>query len=346
MSQLYKSIIRPLLFSLPPEAAHRLGKAMLRYEWPWRLMRDRLHVRDERLRARLGGLQLSNPVGLAAGFDKNAEALRGLQHLGLGYLTVGSILPAPRPGNPKPRLIRYVDKESMLNCYGLPSDGLEACVRRLAALSRRQTPIIANIDAPTLPLYLRSFEAVEPHVDAVEIGIQCPNNQDDQGDFHEAVNFERLLAEVMQRRRKPVFVKILSYQDEAQRQNRLELAERAVRSGVDGITIPGSWRQQEPRLSIGYGHSSGRMLFRKTIETVRDLHSITRGRIAIKANGGIFTGEDAYEALAAGATSVELLTSFVYEGWDVATRINRELVSILARNRLPSVHGVRELVSA
>ncbi len=348
MSVLYTSLLRPLLFQLPAEAAHDIGKATLKHAFPWNVLSRMFRVDDPRLHTRVGGLELSSPVGLAAGFDKNAEALAGLDHLGFGYLTVGSILPTERPGNAKPRLIRYPDKESMLNCYGLPSDGLERCAQRLEAFraTRPRTPVIANIDSPSEESYLKSFARVEPYVDAVEFGVQCPNNPDDHGEFHNHAAFESLLKSALKVRTKPVFVKIVSYQDEKQRQNRLELVEIAASLGVDGITVPGAWRQPEPKLSMGYGHSSGHMLFSKTLQTVRDVYSITRGRVAIKANGGIFTGDEAFQVLAAGASTVELLTGFVYRGWDVAERINRELLALLDEHRVPEVRRVREFAMA
>src|SRR5579871_3483706 len=348
MSALYESLLRPLLFSLPAETAHEIGKFALRGDFPWNVVASARQPRDARLRTTLRRLELASPVGLAAGFDKNGEALNGLQHLGYGYLTVGSILPARRTGNPRPRLIRYPDRQSLLNCYGLPSHGLEACVSRLRHFAARapRTPVIANIDAPSTDLYLRSFDAVEPHVAAVELGMQCPNNTEDHGEFHNPRVFETLLKAVLARRRKPVFVKILSFQDDEQKNNRLELAAIAARLGVDGITLPGTWRQNEPGLSLGYGHSSGHMVFAKTLQTVRDLHAVTRGRIAIKANGGIFNGEEAFQVLAAGASAVEILTAFVYRGWDVAARINRELMAVLDREGVRELREIRELASA
>src|SRR5689334_6690072 len=169
----YQRFLRPLLFRLPGETPHELGKLTLRSALPWRRLAKQLRVTDERLATRVGSLDLVNPIGISAGLDKNAEALPGLMQLGFGAITVGSILPEPRPGNPKPRLIRYPAEQSMLNCYGLPSLGLEAC---LANLRRKRestgTKVIANIDAPTVDFYLRSFDAVQDHVDAIELGLQ------------------------------------------------------------------------------------------------------------------------------------------------------------------------------
>src|ERR1051325_2326187 len=119
----YERFLRPVLFRLPGEVAHDLGKLTLRTSLPWRWLGRGLCVDDPRLSTEVGGLALANPVGVSAGLDKKAAALPGLMHLGVGAVTVGSILPDRRPGNPKPRLIRYPEQETLLNCYGLPSLG-------------------------------------------------------------------------------------------------------------------------------------------------------------------------------------------------------------------------------
>src|SRR5690606_30177263 len=123
-------------------------------------------------------------------------------------------------------------------------------------------------------------------VAGVEIGTQCPNNQDDNGEFNTRDALEKVLAQAAQFRRKPLFVKLLPYGNEAERQNRLELAELAAHYQVDCICLPGTWRVPTEQLSLGYGQASGRMVFEKTLETVKDLATVTRGKIAIKANGG------------------------------------------------------------
>jgi dihydroorotate dehydrogenase len=337
LSNLYKSIVRPLLFALPGEASHELGKLALHSALPWKWMPG-LRVADPRLKTRLGGLELDNPVGLSAGFDKNADVLTGLQQLGFGYLTAGSILPEWRSGNPKPRLLRYPEEESLRNCYGLPSLGLDACVAKLAATPRVPgVRIVANIDAPTVDLYLRSFETIQPHVDAIELGLQCPNNTDDDGFIHEPRNFERLLQGVAQRRKVPVFFKTAFYDSEADKQNRLELMDIAIRYKLDAIVTPGIWKMEEPGLSLGIAATSGRITFERNLNVVRTLASAARGRIAIKSNGGIFSGADAFAVLSAGASSVELLSGFVYEGWGVAAKINHELLAIMDSHKIQDI---------
>jgi dihydroorotate dehydrogenase len=338
----YERFMRPLLFRLPGETAHELGKLALRSALPWRRLGRGLRIADPRLETRVGDLRLSNPVGVSAGLDKNAEALPGLMQLGFGAITVGSILPEPRPGNPKPRLIRYPAEQSMLNCYGLPSIGLERC---LVHLRRRRdvtgTKVIANIDAPTVDLYLRSFAAVQDLVDAIELGLQCPNNRDDSGEMHEPRNFERLLEGVAARKRKPVLVKMGFYVTEAERQNRLELVEIAARYGLDGVVIPGIYKKDDERVSLGVGATSGRVTFARNLATVRDVVDAARGRISVKSNGGVFSGADAFQVLAAGAVAVDVLTAIVYRGWEAASLINRELLAEMDRHGVSSLAALR-----
>jgi dihydroorotate dehydrogenase len=338
----YERFLRPALFRLPGETAHGLGRLALRSSRPWRNLGRRLRVADSRLETAVGGLSLWNPVGVSAGLDKNAAALPGLMHLGFGSITVGSILPERRTGNPKPRLIRYPAEESMLNCYGLPSIGLERCLANLR--NRRDatgTRVIANIDAPTVDLYLRSFSAVQDTVDAIELGLQCPNNRDDSGEMHEPKNFERLLRGVAACKLKPVFVKMGFYVTNVERQNRLGLVEMAARYGLDGVVIPGIFKKEDPRVSLGIGATSGRVTFARNLATVRDVVDAARGRIAVKSNGGVFSGTDAFQVLAAGAIAVDVLTAIVYRGWEAASRINRELLAEMDRQGVDSLAALR-----
>jgi dihydroorotate dehydrogenase len=289
----------------------------------------------------VGAFPLSNPVILSAGFDKSGTSLSGLDQLGFGAITIGSILPSYRPGNPRPRVLRLPDQLSLMNCYGLPSDGLDVVLARLKAhaAGARNTPVIANIDAPDVESYLRSFDAVSPYVDAIELGLQCPNNGDDDGALHKPKNFENLLIEVNKRRTKPVFAKILSYSNEEERGNRLELVRVATQYQIDGVVIPGNWRRPEARLAMGVGTTSGRITFDRALQNVKDIYAITQGKIGIKANGGVFSGEDALEMLLAGASSVDVLTGFVFRGWSVARKICAELIEAMDKR------GIGELSS-
>jgi len=340
---LYEPILRPLLFCLKPETAHQLAQAALGHELPWRLLAA--GETDPRLRTRVGTLELASPIGLAAGFDKNGDAVPGLQHLGFGYLAIGSIRPQASGGNPRPRLIRYPETESLGNCYGLPSAGLEACVAKFRALRARNlhTKLIANINAETVEDYVRCVGALAPYADAVELALRCPNRSDHLS-IYPFDDLMTLLGEI--RRRSPdtpAFVKLPPYFDDAERDNRMELVELAIELGLTGVVVPGNWSIPEPRLSRGQASLSGRVTFERNLKIVSEVASVARGRIAIKASGGVSTGEEALQILTAGATLIDILTAFVYRGWNAATRINRELVALMEQRRIDDLRALRPI---
>jgi dihydroorotate dehydrogenase len=340
-TSLYERVVRPMLFRLEPETAHRLGQAVLRHDFPWRALS--CAASDPRLRTRVGDLDLASPIGLAAGFDKNGDSVRGLQHLGFGYLTIGSILPQANAGNPRPRLIRYPETESLGNCYGLPSDGLDSCAAKFRSMAARglKTKLIANINADTVADYLRCIAALAPYADGVELALRCPNRSDHQS-LYPLVDLEELLTPIRQRwPGKAVFVKLPPYANDVERQNRMELVELSIRLGLAGLVIPGNWSIPEPRLSRGLGSLSGRVTFSRNLATVRDVAAVARGRIAIKSSGGVSSGEEALQILSAGATMIDILTAFVYRGWATAAAINAELAALLDQRRLDSLQALQ-----
>ncbi len=324
---LYRTL-RPALFRLDPETAHRLALPVLASARASRLLGGGPFT-DARLATRLGDLSLTNPVGLAPGFDKHAQMVAGLSQLGFGYLTLGTVLPDRRLGNPRPRIVRRPRQRAMVNSMGLPSHGLEPFARRLERLRAAATfrvPIIASIGALDEDGYLRVLCRVQPLVDAVEINLRCNNNVDDTGDFLRPDTFERLLRRVMAERRVPVHVKVTEWNDEAEHRDRIEIVKRSLALGATAFSTSSVLREDEPGLSMGRGNLTGAPLLERTIATVRELRQIVGDRAAIRARGGISTAADARRALDAGATTVELFTAFMYEGWKVARRINEGLL--------------------
>src|SRR5882757_7432920 len=162
----YRKVARPLLFRLSGDRSHAAGQFALRASAPWRVLAalEGLQVDDARLRTQFAGVDLPNPVGLAAGFDKNCELIGALSCLGFGFVTVGSIMPEPRTGNPFPRLVRYPETQSLADAMGVPSKGLAYCVERLCQASKRRVPLFANVGGFSAETIAASFFAVEPHV--------------------------------------------------------------------------------------------------------------------------------------------------------------------------------------
>jgi dihydroorotate dehydrogenase len=331
--------LRPLLFQLSPDRSHALARAALRFGLPWRMLAaaSGLVIADARLRTRFAGVELPNPVGLAAGFDKNCELIASLSCLGFGFITVGSIMPQPRPGNPYPRLARYPQTESLADSMGVPSRGRDYCVEHLSRFHPHPVPLFANIGGFSADEIATSFAAVELHVDGVEISLMCPNLKPGEA-FDEIALLRDVLARI-EGRRKPAIVRVPN--DTVRSSDRLaELVERCVEAGVEGLKVAGGRTVMEPGLGTGQGTLHGRATFETALANVENTARLARGRIAIKGNGGVSGGADAVALLRAGATCVDLYSAFIYQGWDIARRINRELLESLERATMTSVSGL------
>ena len=342
----YKLLLRPLLFRLPPEAARKVVDLGLGRHNLWRALAPALRVRDARLATDLCGLPLENPVGLAAGFDKDCQLLPSMAAMGFGYLVAGTVTESPRPGNPKPRLLRHVSEESLVNALGFPNKGLEHAARRLelAQGTLGDTQLAVSVSGTTTEEIARCHKRLEPLVDAVELNISSPNTEGLRA-FHEPQTLSDLIGRVDEVRAKPLIVKLPPYfspslasrSREDTRERVMSMVRVCVESGVSALTVANSRPTIEPRLSTGAGGLSGKMVFSDMLRMVADVKAEVGGRLAVNACGGIFTGADAWKALKAGASTVQLYTGLVYRGPGIVRQINRELVSIMERENTESV---------
>ena len=341
----YKKLIRPLLFKLDPETAHNLAKVVLGRPWLTRVLAGcDLSVQDRRLEVHLGRLKLANPVGLGAGFDKDGEMIGALRRLGFGYIVVGSVMCRQRPGNPRPRMIRDLEAEGLFSCMGLPSKGLDYAAMQLGRLTPGAVPLIINFNAEEFGDYLKCAEALPKLGDAIEISLFCPNRGQDAGEFLEPERARVLLKEVARRTSKPIFVKMPGYLAEDERKKRLDLIAAVIDCGAEGITVTPKTLMKQEALSMGQGTFTGRPAFGKMLKIVRDVFEMTEGRCHLKASGGIFSAEDAFRAIGAGATVVEMVTGFGFEGWRIARNINLGLLGLLDRSGIESVTALRGTV--
>jgi dihydroorotate dehydrogenase len=323
----YRRVVRPLLFGLPADRGHDLAQAAMRLPGAGRLMGAGGRVDDPRLATSLAGLALRNPVGLAPGLDKNGSMLKGLRHLGFGYIVVGSATLAARRGNPRPRLVRYPDRRSLANSMGLPNRGVDRLVEVLRGRQAGDVPVIASVCGFTPDETLALVEKVAPYASGVEIGLVCPNTTDSVR-MRELENFTRLAKELPRDLQGPLFVKLPPDHSPQERAFLLDLADVCVEYGIDGVCISGGREMLEPKLAVGRGSLAGRATYAAALDSVTAVAVHTKGRLAIKASGGIFTGEDAAAMLRAGATTVEVYSAFVFEGPQVASTINRGLLRL------------------
>jgi dihydroorotate dehydrogenase len=351
---LYRRVLRPVLFSLPPETAHALGMAALRIWGRWTRRRP---VDDPRLRVTLGAgadaLTFDTPVGLAAGFDKDGEAVAGLAALGFGFLEVGTVTPRPQPGNAGARLFRFPAARALINRMGFNNAGAEALSARIDG--KFAVPIGVNIgknkDTPNERAaedYLACLERLYDRADFFVVNVSSPNTpglRDLQAGGTLAALLRTLrekadaLAAARPGRRRPLlFVKVSP--DESDYQG---IVDAAVGARFDGIVATNTTRDRSglPPGAPAEGGLSGAPLKARSTEIVRDLSRRAGGRLAIIAAGGVFTPEDAYEKILAGASLVEVYTGFVYEGPGMVRRLSRRLGKLLARGGFANVAEAR-----
>ena len=341
----YESLLRPLLFTLPPEKAQKVADSALK-AWPlWRALTHVGAVSSPRLRTRVGGLPLDNPIGLAAGYDKNCETLPGLASLGFGYITCGTITLEPRPGNPGVRVLRDSPRHALINSLGFPGQGLRQAAERIASDRRFAggVPIVASVSGTEIADIVTCHRTLEPLVDAIEINISSPNTANLRV-FHDPGVLAELLDALGESRHKPLFVKMPPFPTRKDAPDRhdlaLSLADVCASKGVDALTVSNTQPTRDDRLGVGSGGLSGRPIFGQMLRMVRETRERVGEYTGINASGGIFTAWDAWQALMAGADSVQVLTGFVYRGPGIARDISAGLDRMVQLQGLNSIASV------
>ena len=336
----YKTLIKPLLFNLPPETAQAAAHFALKQRPLWRAASPLLRTDNARLGVNLAGIPIRNPVGIAAGYDKDCEILPALSDIGFGYITCGTITETPRIGNPSPRVVRYPQDDALANSLGFPSKGLEHAARQLEQAQPHlgDAPIVASVSGVTPDEIARCHARLEPLAAAIELNISSPNTLGLRV-FQQPDDLASLLDLLNRDRRKPLFVKLPPYLDlpstggEA-KENVLALARVCVERGVDALTVSNTWPIRESRLAVGTGGLSGKPVFADMIQMVADIRAEVGDRIAINACGGIFSGQDALTAIDAGATTVQILTALIYRGPGIVRRINEQMLALMDADRV------------
>lgn len=335
-------LLRPLLFALPPETAHGLALTALRL----RFLPPARQPASAALRVQAFGLTFDNPVGLAAGFDKNAHAIDAALAQGFGFVEAGTVTPKPQAGNPRPRLFRLEEDEAIINRLGFNNKGVEAFV---ANLRRPRAGIVgANIGRnrdtqDPVQDYLTLLEAVAPHADYVAVNVSSPNTQGLRA-LQERKALDALLAALMRKRRAlarpvPLLLKVAPDLDTAQRE---AIAGLVLAHGVDGLIV-GNTTLSRPALTSRQrdeaGGLSGRPLYPLSTEVVRSFYRLTQGRIPLIGVGGILSGEDAYAKIRAGASLVQVYTGLIYRGFGLVREINATLERCLKKDGISSIQA-------
>ncbi|CAK4125012.1 unnamed protein product [Aphanomyces euteiches] len=313
-------VLMPLVRMLDPEMAHVAAVQAAKYGWaPKDMTPD-----DESLHVDVLGMSFDNPIGIAAGFDKHAEAMQGLLDMGFGFVEIGSVTPLPQAGNPKPRVFRLLEDRAVINRYGFNSEGHDKVRDRLE------------------DDYVRGVETLGPFGDYLVINISSPNTpglRSLQGkkELHELVSAV-LKARDKLWKRVPLLVKIapdLTIEDQQ------DIAEVALALKLDGLIISNTTITRPSSLQSAHagetGGLSGAPLKELSTQVLHSMYKLTQGKIPLIGVGGVSNSQDAYDKIRAGATLVQLYSSLVYDGPLAVPRIKQELAELLKRDGFTSV---------
>ncbi len=325
------------LHRLDPETAHGLSLAALRTG----LVPLAGVVTSPRLETVLAGMALPNPVGLAAGYDKNAVAVDALTRAGFGFVEVGAATPRPQPGNPRPRLWRLAEDQAVINRFGFNNDGAEAIAARLAARRPGAVPVGLNLgankdSADRAADFAHVLAVCGAHVDFATVNVSSPNTEKLR-ELQGRAALTALLSGVMEVRDSlahpiPVFLKIAP---DLGTDEIAGIAEVALASGVAGIVATNTTLARDGLKSPHRdqtGGLSGAPLFEKSTRVLAQLSKLTEGRLPLIGVGGVSTPEQAWEKIRAGATAVQVYSAMVYQGLSLAARLARGMEDMLAFN--------------
>lgn len=348
---LYK-LIKPLLFRLEPEQAHTLVTSILAAaqsaKLPISLLNAALAYDDPILQVECAGIRFSNPIGLAAGFDKHAELIPAMAGLGFGHVELGTVTPRSQPGNPRPRMFRLPEDAALINRMGFNSPGMLTVARNLQdwhSAEYRQRPVLGinigkNRDTALERAthdYLAAFIALAELADYVAINISSPNTPGLR-QLHERSALEELVGTICRANRglqqaRPIFVKISP--DESEQQI-AEVVAVCLQAGVTGFIATNTTLDRTGLHSSNaqeVGGLSGQPLARRSLSVLRQLHRLTDGRVPLISVGGIATAEDAYQRLQSGASLVQIYTALIYAGPLLIQQLKRGLAQKLRANR-------------
>tara|TARA_B110000116_G_C16701382_1_gene519964 strand:- start:123 stop:1166 length:1044 start_codon:yes stop_codon:yes gene_type:complete len=341
---MYKSIIRKILFKFDPEAVHYFTfdaiKLLCKIPLVPALIRSLFQVNHPKLERELFGLHFKNPVGLAAGFDKNAVLYNELANFGFGFIEIGTVTPKAQEGNPKKRLFRLQDDKGIINRMGFNNAGLEAAISQLKK-NKKQIIIGGNIgkNTQTLPEaytddYLECFSALHPYVDYFVLNVSCPNvgshaKLNDKDYLEELINAVQSLNTNF-KETKPILLKIAPDLNNTQLDEIIELVKATKIEGVIASNTSVSRENLNADAStlesIGNGGVSGQPITIKSTQVIKYLSDNSQKAFPIIGVGGIHSEKDALDKLNAGADLVQIYTGFIYEGPGLVKRINKAVL--------------------
>ena len=353
------SFFRPFIFKLDPETAHHLVIRGLAIMQSIPVIKKRFEQQtslyDQRLTTECLGLTFSNPIGLAAGFDKHAHVYPALAALGFGFVEVGTLTPRPQAGNPKPRIFRLADEQALINRMGFNNKGIEQAKASFSHLPRPTIPIGINLgknkDTPNelaTEDYVQGLSLLYPYGDYFVINVSSPNTKGLRK-LQDQAALSQLLTSLLTKRaelteqtniKRPLLLKIAPDLSEEELS---KIVTTAIESKIDGIIATNTTLSRDGLKSAHkeeLGGLSGKPLNTHSTKIIRSIYRITQGKLPIVGVGGVFSGQDAYEKIRAGANLIQIYTSMIYHGPFAAKMITQQLLELLIRDQVSSISEI------
>lgn len=334
-------LIKPILFQFDPEKIHHAvtsGLRLVNKVWGVpKLLKSEFVVNDRRLERTVFGLKFKNPVGLAAGFDKNGELVDELAALGFGFIEVGTVTPLPQPGNEKPRMFRLPEDEALINRMGFNNQGVDVVAARLRYVKREGLIIGGNIgknkitpNEDAVSDYIKCFDKLFDVVDYFVVNVSSPNTPGLR-ELQEKGPLKNILATLQSRNQKngtsrPILLKIAPDLTDSQLDDIVEIV---TETGIAGVIATNTTIAREgltSNMKNENGGLSGKPLTKRSTEVIRYLSEKSNKSFPIIGVGGIHSPEDAIDKLNAGASLIQIYTGFIYEGPGLIKRINKKLL--------------------
>jgi dihydroorotate dehydrogenase len=335
---LYK-FFRPLLFKLDPEVAHNLAINFLKFS-PNSASLFCINRRYENLQTKLWDIDFTNPIGIAAGFDKNAEVAIALEKFGFGFLEVGTVTPKAQTGNEKPRIFRLEEDRSIINRLGCNNAGAEMFGKNIEkALQKISVPLAINISKNkdtenALQDYLPLLEKFYEKSSYITINISSPNTKNLR-DLQNENQIDLFLSEIMRKKNElktlhkkntPILLKVAP---DLTLNEQEKIAEAVIKNNIDGVIVSNTTISRDQNLknknAVEVGGLSGQPLFQKSNEVLKNFYKFTDGKIPLVGVGGVSSATDAYEKIKCGASLVQIYSAFIFEGFGLVEKIKKDL---------------------
>ena len=336
---IYKLLILPILQLINPEVSHFFAEKLLQVPFFRYFNPISYFSKNKNITINVMDIDFDTPIGLAAGYDKNCKTLGSLLSLGFGFITGGTITLQKRFGNPRPRLFHLPEKKSLINSLGFPSIGLKNVEKNLDSKSKIKNKLFLSVSGISEDEIISCIKTLDIYTNIFEINISSPNTSGLRL-FHNPSELSKLIEKIKKSTHNRILIKLPPWSEDF-KENHLTLAETSILAGADGLVIANSMPTNNPKLAVGKGGLSGKILTKNTLRMIAEVRASIGPNPIIVACGGIFDERDVWNCIALGADLCQAYTGFIYKGPFFAYNINKKLSQLLLEKNIKSITEVK-----